>query len=514
MANLGFQTVLALTAGHPGWTAHRAFADRNRTLEGDRPLAAYDVVALSLSFEGDYAAALRMLRTAGIPLRASRRTGEHPLVLAGGVAPTLNPEPLAPFVDVFFLGEAESGLSALLEALRATHGLPRAERLAEIARMDLPGVYVPSAHRVEETPGGGERRVPAPGVPARVARAWAHIPWDPARTRIALPDDVFQGAFLLEIGRGCPHACRFCATGYGVRPFRPLPIDVLLPHALRGARELGRVGFVAAAVSDHPHVLELARAVLREGAGFTVSSFRAENLTPEAAELLARGGTRTLTVALEAGSGRLRQVIGKRLSREQFVEAARTARKAGLSSLRIYAMVGLPAETDEDVEELALLAADARKAFGGTVTLSVAPFVPKPHTPFQWEPMAPEALLRSRIRKLQALCGRAGVHAVAESPKWARVQALLSRGGRQVGELLEAAVRTGDWRAALRAPLARRVLDEPRDPALSLPWDFVAGVPSREHLLRERRAAEAGEEPTPCRPGRCRACGLCPGSTP
>ncbi len=509
MANLGFQTVLARIAAHPEWAVHRAFADHARTLEGGLPLAVYDAVALSLSFEGDYPAALELLERGGVPLRAADRTVHHPLVLAGGVAPTLNPEPLAPFVDVFFLGEAEAGLDRLLDVLARTHGMERGERLLEIARRRLPGVYVPSAYRVREDPAGTVREPVDPAVPRRVDRAWACPPWEPARTRIACPDDAFGGAYLLEIGRGCPHGCRFCATGYGARPFRPLPPEVLLPHAVRGARELGRVGLVAAAVSDHPDFSELARAVLRAGAGLTVSSFRAENLTAEAAELLVRGGTRTLTVALEAGSERLRRAIGKRISRARLLEAARTARAAGLSNLRIYAMVGLPTETDEDVEELAALAGDARKAFGGTVTVSVAPFVPKPHTPFQWEPMAPEPVLRRRIRRLQSLCGRVGVNAVAESPKWARVQGLLSRGGRAVGELLEAAVRTGDWRAALRSPPARAVLDEPRDPGRALPWDFMGGGPSPEHLLRERRAATGGTEPLACRPGRCRACAVC-----
>jgi hypothetical protein len=176
-------------------------------------------------------------------------------------------------------------------------------------------------------------------------------------------------------------------------------------------------------------------------------------------------------------------------------------------------MVGLPTETDEDVEALAGVAAAAREALGGTVTVSAAPFVPKAHTPFQWESMAPEAVLRSRLRLLQRLCGQEkGVRAVGEAPKWARVQGLLSRGGRQVAPLLDAARRTGDWRSALRSETAARVLDAPRDPFSPLPWDVVGGLPRRGHLLTEREAARRGAPPRPCRPsfhGECRVCGVC-----
>jgi len=508
-ANLGFQAVVAQVAGHPGYTCHRAFADHPRTLEAGRGLDRYDLVALSLSFEGDYPAALEMLAAAGIPLRARDRDG--PLVLAGGVAPTLNPEPLAPFVDVVLVGEAEAGLGALLDLFLETRSLTRPDRLAALARAALPGVYVPSAYRVDEPPAGPIVRRAAAGAPERVARVWVPVPWDPARTRIWYPDDVFQGAYLLEVSRGCPHGCRFCAAGYATRPPRFLPVELLEPLVRQGAGWTGRVGLVGAAVSDHPGFADLARCALDAGATFTVSSFRAENLTPEAVELLARGGTRTLTVALEAGSPRLRALLGKTIGDQDLLEAARLAGEAGIRNLRVYAMVGLPTETDDDVGRLADLAVGARRALGsGTVTLSVAPFVPKPHTPLQWEPMAPEPLLRRRIRLLESLCGRhPGVRAVAEAPKWARVQGLLSRGGRSVAPLLEQAVRTGDWRAVLRTPLARAELDEPRSPASPLPWDFLDGVPGRDALLRERDRGLRGLDPLPCRPGHCRLCGVC-----
>ncbi|MHB8764888.1 MAG: radical SAM protein [Deferrisomatales bacterium] len=504
MANLGVQSVLGLLSSLPGAACHRAFGGEPRTREAGRPLADYDVVALSLSFEGDYPEALKTLTAGGVPLRTADRTADHPLVLAGGVAPTLNPEPLAPFADAAFLGEAEAGLADLHGFLRAHRGLGRPELLTALADARLPGVYVPSRYEVTEEDGVPRARRPLGRAPEGVERRWAPCPWEPARTRVLAPGDAFGGTYLLEVSRGCPHGCRFCAAGHVTRPARFLPPDSLLPWIRFGAREVGKLGFVGAAVSDHPDFDELARATLAAGAKFTVSSFRAENLDPQRLDLLARGGLRTLTVALEAGTAALRRRLGKAISQEDLLRAARLAGEAGLDGLRIYAMVGLPGEEDADVVALAEAAVEARRAMGrGTVTVSAAPFVPKPHTPLQWEAMASEAVLKRRIRVLERACAREkGVRAVAEAPKWSRIQGLLSRGGRSVAALLEAASRTGDWRTALRSPLAARTLDRERDRAEALPWDFVCGVPARAYLAAAADAA-------PCRPPACRVCGVC-----
>ncbi len=508
MANLGFQAVLGLVTGFPGALCHRAFADFPRTLEAGRALGEYDVVALSLSFEGDYPEALRLLHEGGVPLHGAQRDSRHPLVLAGGMAVTLNPEPLAPFLDAVFLGEAEVGLAAVHDFLRAHRGLPRPDLLRELAEATLPGVYVPGQYRAGENT---EMPEPLGRAPRSVARQWAPLPWEPARTRIRAPGDAFGGAYLLEVSRGCVHACRFCATGYAVRPARFLPLEALEPLVRSGIRTVGRVGLVGAAVSDHPDLPALGKAALAEGGTFTLSSFRAENLTPEILDLLVRGELQTLTVALEAGTQELRRRIGKELTEEDLLRAAALAGKAGLKRLRIYAMVGLPGETDDDVAAVADLAARARQALGGgSVTVSAAPFVPKPHTPLQWEAMAPEPVLRARLRHLQRLCARnKGVRAVGEAPKWARVQGLLSRSGRSVAELLERAVQTGDWRAVLRSSEAQRVLDQERNPESPLPWEFIGGMPSRQHLLRERAAALRGGSPLACQPGTCQACEIC-----
>jgi radical SAM superfamily enzyme YgiQ (UPF0313 family) len=286
---------------------------------------------------------------------------------------------------------------------------------------------------------------------------------------------------------------------------------VLSSLAGYGAREIGRVGFVGAAVSDHPDLGALIGEILDAGGQCTVSSFRAESLDARVLALLARGGLKTLTVALEAGSERLRARLGKTITEEGALRAAQLAAAAGIENLRIYAMVGLPGEEDADVEALADLTLRAHKALGGgLVTVSVAPFVPKPHTPFQWEAMAPEPVLRARIRHLERLLrAHRGVKAVAEAPKWARVQGLLSRGGRGVAPLLEKAAATGAWRELLRTAEAESVLDRERASDEAFPWDFLGGMPSRGHLWGEAEKSRLGAPPRACRPGTCAACEVC-----
>jgi radical SAM superfamily enzyme YgiQ (UPF0313 family) len=494
MANLGFQTLWGLLSALPDARCERIFSGDARTLEGNRRLAELDVVAFCVPFEGDYPALVQILVAQGIEPLARNRSPDAPLVIAGGVAPSLNPEVLAPIADAIYIGEAEANLEKLHDLLlshsRRTGG--KTDLLHELAASGGPGWYVPAAYQVNYPDGGGvgaiERRTLWEGAPETIQLARAPQGWEPAHTRVSAPDDAFGGAYLMEIVRGCPHGCAFCAIGHFGGRTRFIEVERLLPVIQMGLDAGGRIGLVGAAVGDHPAFKKIAAKILDAGGGFTVSSFRAEILDEEALALLAAGGLKTLTVALEAGSPSLRKSINKKIDAEMVVQAARMAGAGGLTGLKIYAMVGLPGETDEDVHELAGVAAAARRALGrGRVTLSVAPFVPKPHTPLQGAAMAAEAVINKRIRLLKKILeGSGGVQVSSESAKWARVQGLFSRGDRRVGELLATNPEQGAWGRILKGELATGILGE-RTAAMSPPpWDIIEGAPCAMKLEEKR----------------------------
>jgi radical SAM superfamily enzyme YgiQ (UPF0313 family) len=494
MANLGFQTLWGLFSALPEARCERLFSGDARTLEGNRRLGELDVVAFCVPFEGDYPALAEILVAQGIEVLARNRPADAPLVIVGGVAPSLNPEVLAPIADAIYIGEAEGNLDIFhkLHLRHASKGRGKDEFMRALAVEGGAGWYVPAAYEVSysspDGPGEIERRALWEGAPDRVVLARAPKGWEPAHTRVSASTDAFGGAFLVEIVRGCPHGCAFCAIGHFGGRTRFIEPTRLYPLIDMGLESVGRVGLVGAAVGDHPKFKKIAAHILDAGGKFTVSSFRAELLDDEALELLAAGGLKTLTVALEAGSSRLRASINKKLEAEKVIEAARMAGDAGLSGLRIYAMVGLPGESDEDVLELAAVAAAARRAIGrGRVTLSVAPFVPKPHTPLQWEPMAGEALINKRIRLLKkVLEGSGGVQVSSESAKWARVQGLFSKGDRRIGELLAANPGQSGWGRLTKGVLASNLLDSRRPTGSALPWSFIDGAPRVQQLEQKR----------------------------
>jgi radical SAM superfamily enzyme YgiQ (UPF0313 family) len=535
MGNLGFQAIYHLLNAAPDLVCERAFLPaseewreylRTRTpllsLESQRPLKDFAAVAFSVSFEGDYPAVLQILAGAGIPLRAAHRGPEHPLILAGGVATFLNPEPLAPFVDAFYLGEGEVGAVSFFQFLAASGaGRDRGPMLRELAGA-VPGAYVPAGYQPIYGPDGTLTDFAAkPGYPPRVIAPHApELAFYPTHSHILAPQGEWGEMFLVELGRGCSRGCRFCAAGFVYRPPRERPAKELIAAAEAGMRQSRKIGLVSAAVSDHPAVKELCRKVLAAGGELGISSLRADSADAELFGLLAQGGVRTVALAPEAGSDRLRRVLNKGLTREALARAAVALGLSGIPNLRLYFMVGLPTETMEDVADIphlvkhlqhSVLKETQGKKSLGLITLSLSSFVPKPFTPFQWAPFAEVAELKKRLRLVsRAFHGVKEVRVHTDLPKWAYTQALMARGDRRVGDLLAAAHELGWPQAFRQSPINPDffVLRQRRADEL-FPWDFIDHGLKKEYLWEEYQRALEEKETPPCRPAVCDRCGVC-----
>ena len=534
MANLGLHAVYRLFNDHPRAVCERAFLPEEpgqpvRTVESGRPVADCDVVAFSLSFEEDYLNVLRLLDGAGLPLRSAERDHRHPLVVAGGIAVQINPEPVAPFFDLLLVGEGEELCGPFLDAVLASGGRAptRPALLAELAR--LPGAYVPSLYDVEyadtTAPGRGwvTRFAPRPGAPPRVRRVYVPDLRQVATSRVIdSPDAQFGDLYLTEVARGCLWGCRFCAAGFVQRPYREVDLETLRAEARKGIARGLRIGLVGPDTSDYSGLDPLTCGIGADGGSFSPSSLRVDAITPELSRRLAAGGERSITIAPEAGTERLRRVINKDFPDDLVVQAAEHALGQGMQHVKMYFMCGLPTETDEDVEGMARLALRIRdevmapraRRTGrmGRLSLSVNPFIPKPWTPFQWAPMADRRCLEAKRRFLEKALRPRGVEVEMLSPREAALQALLSRGDRRCADLLERAHR--DEGGDLRRALARW----PHDPAFfasreigveeALPWDFIDQGLTKAFLARELKRGVGARITPKCRLDTCRACGL------
>src|SRR5499433_899254 len=480
MSNLGFQTVYERLNALPDAVCERVFFpdpedldELLRTgaepfsLESLRSLREFDIVGFSVTYEGDYINVLRLLRMAGIPVRTADRGAGDPLVLMGGVCAFSNPEPLAPFMDAVAVGEGEELVGEIVAAYAESCAAGTDDlRSRVIGRLALlSGIYVPAAYDVGYASDGSIESVSpiAAGVPPVVIkRRLRDVNRFETRSLLKTPKAEYGHMALLEVGKGCGRGCRFCLEGQVYRPVRHRSVaalrDTIAELATQGEK---RIGLVGACVSDYPWIGDLLKVVEANGLELSISSLRADSLTDDLVAALARGGHRTLTVAPEAGTERLRRVVRKVISDEQLYAACDLVRQHGIPNLKTYFMIGQPTETAEDVDAIADLARrmlerlrvldPAGRPFG-RLTLSISSFVPKPWTPFQWAPFdgadalsAKLDVIKRGVRKL------ANVRVLHENPREAALQALLARGDRRVGDFLERAARLGgDWRRALR----------------------------------------------------------------
>jgi radical SAM superfamily enzyme YgiQ (UPF0313 family) len=507
MSNLGLQTMYRVINQRPDTVCERVFlpdspsqAPRRQSqllsFESQRPLRDFHILGFSVSYENDYVNLLRMLELARIPLLAAERDEHDPLILVGGAVTYINPEPLADFVDLMIIGDGEEAIHDYLDLAVDSLGQARATHLHQAA--EIPGLYVPSLQTTS--------REAQPLTPRKITDL---SQW-PAYSSLLTEETEFSSTLLVEITRGCPWKCRFCTVGYVYPKFRQLPAETVLGlveaqhqrDCQDGHEPIGKVGLISSATGDYRHLATVAKGLVDLGVAIGISSLRMDRMPDVLIECMVRSGVRSCTVAPEAGSERMRQLIRKDMTEADILMGVERLLDAGMRNLKLYSMIGLPTETDADVQELIGLAFkiwDRMKRSGrgrgalGTLTLSVNPFVPKPATPLQWCAMAPRRVIETKLQTLrQAIRKESHIRLKHESLKSAYLEAILARGDRGMSDFLLAVhQQQGNWRRAAKQlhfdveTLVGRTIDT----ETPLAWDFLSGDRQRQRLHREHERA-------------------------
>ena len=502
MSSLGYQTVYRLFNGLDDVVCERVFLPPKQelqeqlasgsqlvTLESQTPVADFDVLAFSVSFEWDYTNVVSMLRLAKLPVRAAARNARHPLIVIGGAVTFVNPEPLALFADVIAAGEGELLVPALVEGIR--QATDRSDLFGRLAGER--GFYIPSFYEVQYA---ADRTiaayVPRPGTNAppvvKKAAVKSTERMDPPATSIFTPDTEFGSRFLIEVVRGCANLCRFCWAGYNYLPVRAFPADRILELAREAKQYSSKAGLVSIALCDHPEIERILTSLLEMGYSISPASLRLDDLTPPIVDLLRRSGEKSITIAPEAGSDRLRRVINKTVTSEEILHAAEVIFAGGMDNLKLYYMIGLPTERDDDLDAIRDLTVSMREIMLqhgrsrgrlGRIIASVNPLIPKPGTAYQWLPMEDPAITDRKAKRLRHLvAGLDNVYFNIKSERHSYYQALLSLGDRRVAPAIEAAERNGgQWRAAVAETGvdADFYIFRDRSKDAVLPWDIIDG---------------------------------------
>jgi len=481
MSNLGVHAVYSLFNGYHDVVCERVFYDERDdipvSLESQRPLRDFAVVAFSLSFELDYLHLVTMLRRSGIPLSSKAREEDLPLLIAGGPCVMANPEPLAHIVDAFAIGEAEVIIPTIVEPLAQLMDLKRGDLLERLTT--LPGMYVPRAYQVHEENGRIESIKPRDGAPHFVQRQWLReLDQQSASSSVITDDTEFGDMFLMEVTRGCGRGCHFCLAGAVYSPVRERTPAILLGTAKKGLVYRQTLGLIGSSLSDYSHIEQLVKELRTLGAKLSVASLRVDPLPEVLLNALSQSGSQTITIAPEAGSERLRKKIRKGISTGDIMRAADLIARYDFPHLKLYFMIGLPTEDDSDVSEIIELLRGVRKRYHRHITVNVTPFVPKAQTPFQHVAMASRRVLEARFRDLKKGLRPLNVEATGESPKRSEVQGVFARGDRLVGRTLMALEGSdlSAWRRAVAATglEMERYLDA--RPADEIPpWLTIAG---------------------------------------
>ncbi len=501
ITSLGYQMIWQRFAQRADVAVTRLFTDlQDGSLPGQP-----DLFGFSVSWELDYVNILSLLEQQGIPIWSQERGDSDPLIFGGGAVLTANPEPFAPFFDLILMGDGEGLIETLVEAIKPLRGLGRQAKLQQLAQ--VPGIYVPSFYEV--TYAGDPVAAIQPleaGIPTQVAKH-LYRGEQLSTSSVVTVHAAWPDIYMVEVVRSCPEMCRFCLASYLTLPFRVAPVqNHLIPAVEKGLGVTRRLGLLGASVTQHPHFSDLLEYLAQDAFAdvrVSVSSVRAGTVTPRLAQILAERGSKSLTIAVESGSERLRHVVNKKLETAEIHQAAAAAQAGGLKALKLYGMVGIPSEQEEDVAATLDMVKDLKhRSPGLRYTLGCSTFVPKAQTPFQWYGVDPKA--EKRLKYLTKHLRSAGIDFRPESYNWSVIQALISRGDRRVAQVLNLARGYGDslgsYRRAFKdlkgqIPPLEFYVHHNWDVAMTLPWSHLQGSLSPERIVQHQQTALAAMAP-------------------
>lgn len=545
MSSLGFQLVYSLLNERDDVVCERFFlpqkGEKPVSLESGRPLADFPLLFFSVSFEHDFHHLVTLLVTAGVEPYAEKRAQDlhsEVFIVCGGVAAFLNPEPIAPFVDLFVIGEAEPVLPSLVDQLLQKNGRENRQDLLRRLACSGDGLYAPALYHPEYDDSGRCLAMRAePGVPERIKRVWQQQCQKAGHSELLTPLAEFADLYLTEMGRGCSRGCRFCAAGFIYRPPRLWDADAVIRGIGERSPDVRRIGLLGMEMADHATMDNISAYLLEAGCALSFSSLRADRVNDQLLALLSQSSLKSVAIAPDGTSERLRRVINKGLRKEDLLRSAERLVEAGIFKLKLYVMVGLPTETCEDLREFVELVIQIKRAIDevgkkrkrlSELYLSVNCFIPKPWTPFQFHPFGlnsyPEdgssptgrdALnnLKSKITFLKkSVSDLANVHFQADKPENAMAQAVIAKGNRKMADVLYCmATEMIPLRQALRRQelnVEPFILHEERADSF-FPWYIVDHGIDTDHLWHEYQKGLAAAPTEPCDTMRCRRCGVC-----
>jgi radical SAM superfamily enzyme YgiQ (UPF0313 family) len=499
MSNLGFQGIYGLLNSMKDVVCERVFLPEDKdmeeyvrtdtelfSMESKRPLNRFDIIAFSVSFENDYPHIIKIFELSGLPLRSSKRDSGHPLIIMGGVCAFFNPEPVADFFDICFIGEADEMLPEFLDVYKTS--ADRSDVLKKSVTVE--GLYVPRFYNVSyDTEGKISGRYQAEDMPEVIKRRYLKdISESKIMTTIITTETEFSEMYLTEAMRGCPWNCRFCIAGKIYSPPRKKGLQAIEGEIQTALTRTKRIGLIGPSLSDYPYIKDVLKI---PEVDFSITSLRASTKSAELVSLIK--GHKSVSIAPEAGTERLRKVINKRITEEDILQTSELLFAEGVETLRLYFMVGLPTETGEDIDGIINLVKKIRDvSTKGYITLSISTFVPKPFTPFQWHPMETQSEVKERLKMIKkGLLSIKGVKVFHDIPKYAYMQGLFSMGDRRVSKVLEGMSKVHDWMKATEAAGLNKDFYIFRKKGFGeiLPWDFIDMGISKQKLWDEYQEA-------------------------